>query len=377
MNYRHIPRAGVDISNLGFGCMRFPMIGEGKDAVVNDEIVLAMIQRAYELGVNYYDSAWGYSNGDNQRALGKALNTLGIRDKVYVSTKLPMWDVKCADDFNRLLDAQLTKLDTDHIDFYHFHAMNRSYWDEKVVPWKLIDLAEKAKSEGLIKHLCFSFHDKRDLMDEMINTDAFTSMLVQYNLIDRSNEEGIAYAASRGMGVFVMGPVGGGNIALGGQSFLEKFDTDATDAVELAFRFVVGNPNITCALSGMQSVEMVEQNVAYATKGGETTKEAWEKLHVATDELTALSKRYCSGCNYCDVCPKGIKPSTVFRMYNNWKVWGLGAVTKNQYAALGANEDSPKNPDVCIGCNACAKKCPQNLDIPAELKKMNAELKTL
>ena len=377
MKYRHIPRANADISVLGFGCMRFPMAGEGKDARVDDEKVVPMIKKAYELGVNYYDSAWGYSNADNQRALGNALNTLGIRDKVYVSTKLPMWEVKTEEDFDRFLDAQLQKLDTDHIDFYHFHAMNREHWETKVLPFKLIDKAEKAKSKGLIKNLCFSFHDKRDLMDEMINTDAFASMLVQYNLIDRSNEEGMAYAASKGMGVFVMGPVGGGNISLGGDNFLKKFDTDATSAPELAFRFVCGNPNVTCALSGMINEEMVAENVAYAVAGAGISAEEWEKLHVATDELTALSKRYCSGCNYCDVCPKGIKPSTIFRMYNNWKVWGLDAVAKNAYAGLGAKEDSPKNPDVCVSCGACAKKCPQNLDIPAELAKMNAELKTL
>ena len=377
MDYRLIPRADVSISNLGFGCMRFPVIGEGKDAKVDDDKLIPMIQRAYELGVNYYDSAWGYCNEDSQRALGNALKKLGIRNKVYVSTKLPMWNVKTADDFKWHLDEQLRRLDVDSIDFYHFHAMNRAHWEEKVLPFKLIDLAEKAKSEGLIKNLCFSFHDKRDLMDEMINTDAFTSMLVQYNLIDRSNEEGMAYAASRGMGVFVMGPVGGGNIALGGKSFLEKFDTDATDAVELAFRFVLGNQNVTCALSGMERLSDVEQNAVYASEGAKTPQEEWDKLHVATDELTALSKRYCSGCNYCDVCPKGIKPSTIFRMYNNWKVWGLGAVAKKAYDKLGSTDDSPKNPDLCIGCNACAKKCPQNLDIPVELKKMNAELKTL
>ncbi len=377
MIYRHIPRANVDISALGFGTMRFPMIGEGETAKVDDDKTYELVSRAYEKGVNYYDAAWGYCNFDGQRALGKALNSLGIRDKVYVSTKLPMWDIDSPDSFWWHLEEQLKRLDTDYIDFYHFHAMNRTYWEEKVLPYKLIDLAEKAKSQGLIKNLSFSFHDKRDLMDELINTDAFASMLVQYNLIDRSNEDGMAYAASRGMGVFVMGPVGGGNIAAAGQKFLDKFDTDAKNPVELAFRFVLGNPNVTCALSGMTNVSEIDENVNYAVSGTKVGKDEWAKLHITTDELTALSNRYCSGCNYCDVCPKGIKPSTVFKMYNNWKVWGLDAMAKKMYAQLGTTEEGPKHPKDCVGCGACAKKCPQNLDIPKEIAKMNEELETL
>ena len=214
-------------------------------------------------------------------------------------------------------------------------------------------------------------------MREMIDTNAFESMLCQYNLIDRSNESGMAYASRKGLGVFVMGPVGGGNIAMGGQAFLDKFKTNANSAVELAFRFVLGNPAVTCALSGMENMSMVEQNLDVISKAGNVTEDEWKKMAIANEELEALSKRYCSGCNYCDICPKGIKPSTIFSMYNGWKVWGLEEVARKRFASLGRNKNSPQHPDLCISCKACSRKCPQNLDIPTELRRMTAELKTL
>ncbi len=375
MIYRDFGKSGAKISSLGFGCMRFPMIGEGDNAKVNDELTIPMIRRAYELGVNYYDTAWGYCNEDSQRALGVAVKD--FRDKIYISTKLPMWDVKKADDFWYFLEESLKRLDTDYIDFYHFHAMNREHWETRVLPFKLIDLAEQAKAKGLIRHLSFSFHDKRDLMDEMVNTGAFSSLLCQYNLIDRSNEDGMEYASKKGLGITVMGPVGGGNLALGGKEFLSKFDVPAENGAELAIKFVLGNPSVNIALSGMSTIDMVEENAHYADAARNITRDDWIKLTKNTDELKALASNYCSGCNYCDVCPKGIRPSEIFAAYNRYKVWGLTEMAKNRYAKFGESEHASKHPDDCIGCRACSKKCPQNLDIPTELKKMTAELKAL
>ncbi|NLD87829.1 MAG: 4Fe-4S binding protein [Clostridiales bacterium] len=375
MIYRDFGNSGARVSSLGFGCMRFPMIGEGDAARVDDSLVTPMIKRAYELGVNYFDTAWGYCNSDSQRALGVAVK--GFRDKIYISTKLPMWSVKKADDFWYFLKESLKRLDMDYIDFYHFHSMNREHWEQVVLPFKLIDLAEQAKAKGMIRHLSFSFHDKRDLMDEMVDTGAFTSLLCQYNLIDRSNEEGMAYASSKGVGITVMGPVGGGNLALGGKDFLAKFDVPAESGAELAIKFVLGNPSVSIALSGMTSLEMVEENVRHSEAARVITREDWEKLTKNTDELKALASNYCSGCNYCDVCPKGIKPSEVFDAYNRYKVWGLNEVAKRRYSRFGTSENHTAHPDLCISCGACARKCPQRLDIPTELKKMTAELKAL
>jgi len=378
VRYRELGKTGAMVSALGFGCMRFPMIGEGKDKKVDDEKTGEMLKYAVEHGINYFDSGFGYCRGDGQRAMGKALAP--FRDKVYISTKLPMWTFRKQDDFWYYLEESLKRIDTDYIDFYHFHAVNRGFWN-MIKRFDLLTLAQRAKEQGMIRHIGFSFHDEVDLLTELVDTGCFENVLCQYNLIDRRNEKAMAYAREKGVGVLIMGPVAGGNIAQGGEEFLKKFVPEGKtppSGVELAFNFVYGNPAIDCVLSGMENMDMLKQNIELSERfAGNVPKEEWDSMKFDVEEISKLSDLYCPSCEYCLVCPKNIKPLTYFRTYNRWKVWGLEESAKDFYRQLGKTDMAGTNADECLECGLCASKCPQKIDIPNKLKEVNAEFKKL
>ena len=367
MKYRNFGKSGERISALGFGCMRLPMMEKDGRETVNDELAIPLLRRAVELGVNYFDTAWGYCNGDSQYTVGRALKP--FRDQVLISTKLPMPEVHCTEDFDRFLDASLERLDTDHIDFYHFHGINFACYEEKILGYGLIDRAERALADGRIRHLSFSFHDAAPRMKTLCDTGLFSSVLCQYNLVDRKNEESMAYCAGNGMGVVVMGPLGGGNITNGGPEFLRKFSLPAKTPAELALKFVWGNPSVSCALSGMQTLEELEENVRLAEFADTVGGEAWNKLVGESDELMKLADLYCTGCRYCDVCPRGIRPFAAMIEYNRMHVWGLAEGARARYGRAKARGEL--NIIDCIGCGACSERCPQKLDIPTELDRID------
>lgn len=371
MEYREFGKTGLQISALGFGTMRLPEVCRGGVWQVDDEIATPLIRAAYDAGINYYDTAWGYCHEDGQRAVGRAIAP--FRENIYLSTKLPLWNLDDPQDFWKYLMTALERLDTGYIDFYHFHALNRKLWD-KVRELKLLDKMERARSLGLIRHVSFSFHDDPALLEEIVDTGAFDSLLCQYNLIDRTNEKAMAYAKAAGVGVVVMGPLGGGNIAQGGADFLARFSSDAESAAELALRFVLGNSNVTCALSGMASQEELVQNLAYAARAQGSAREEWAALAGTSDQIRALGDLYCTGCGYCEVCPKGILPASVFKAYNMKTVWGLNKAAARRISSFGS-EGASALPEACVRCGACAARCPQKIDIPAELARTWAALR--
>ena len=212
MQYRDFGSIGIKVSILGFGAMRLPEVETKGKYQVKEEESIEMIQRAFELGVNYIDTAYPYCHRQSELAVGKALQ--GWRDKVYLSSKMPTWEVKKTGDYRRFLEEQLKKLDVEYIDFYHFHDLNEDRFKNIVLKHNLLKEARKAKDEGLTKHISFSFHDKPEVMKRIIDVGIFESVLCQYNLLDRSNEEAMAYAKRKGLGVAVMGPVGGGRLAV-------------------------------------------------------------------------------------------------------------------------------------------------------------------
>ncbi|MBR4940418.1 MAG: aldo/keto reductase, partial [Clostridia bacterium] len=267
------------------------------------------------------------------------------------------------------------RLDTDYIDVYHFHGINREYFDEKVLKYGLLDEARKAIDEGLIRHISFSFHDKPEAMAYIIEKgEIFSSVLCQYNLLDRANEEAIANAAEKGLGVVIMGPVGGGR--LGGVSALgEKVGMGSGTATpELAIRFVLGNKNVSCALSGMNDIEMLEKNVAVAEDEISLSEEDFIRVNKMINEIENFRDLYCTGCEYCLPCPKDIRIPAIFKAYNMANVYGLNDVARQQYSRIAQRHESGTASDTCISCRACVKKCPQNLDIPELLKKVKASI---
>ena len=377
MQYRKFGNTGVDISALGFGCMRLPEYPlEVGSWQVDQEKTNEMLMKAYELGVNYFDTAFYYCHSNSEIAVGKALKP--IRDKVYISTKCPLELVNSPEDFEATLDKSLAKLDSDYVDFYHFWGINQKTIDEKIVPLKLMEKALELKEKGKIRHISFSFHDTPEALKHIIdNGYAMESVLLQYNLLDRANEEMIQYAAEKGLGVVVMGPVGGGRLAAPTE-LVQKLGGGDLNTYELAFRFVLGNPGVSCALSGMQTLEMVIQNEKVASLEVPMTEEQWKQIGDSLENLKKFSELYCTGCGYCQPCPKGIDIPKIFQAYTYHNVYGLSELAKKTYFNYLNDEKKPgANSSACINCGYCERKCPQHLKIRELLKKVESVIETL
>jgi Predicted oxidoreductases of the aldo/keto reductase family len=376
MQYRVFGNTGEKISALGFGCMRFPETQiDGKPAVVTEKVD-EMIAEAYARGVNYFDTAPYYCNRNSEAALGHAVR--GFRDKVLLTSKFPIDAAKKPGDFRRQLEGSLRNLDTDYIDFYHFWGIDRAEFDEVIMKQDLLKDAALAKEDGLIRHISFSFHDDPSVIKYIIDTAQaygvpMESMLCQYNLLDRSNEEMLAYAHEKGLGTVAMGPVGGGRLALTGD--LARHISGGTDipSYALAFKFVLGNPNLSCALSGMQTVEMVKDNTQLASGSAAFTEEESLRMGAAVESLKKFSELYCTGCKYCQPCPAGIKIPEMFSMFTHANVYGLKDHAKRMFA--GYVKGGGKLSDACLNCGKCERACPQHLEIRKNLKKVEELLK--
>jgi predicted aldo/keto reductase-like oxidoreductase len=377
MQYRKFGNTGFHISALGFGCMRLPEYQDETGAwQVDQEKTNAMLMRAYELGVNYFDTAYYYCHSNSEIAIGKALAP--IRDKVCISTKCPMDKVNCPEDYEAILDESLRKLGTDHVDFYHFWGINQKVFDEKIVPLGLIQKARELKEKGKLRHISFSFHDTPEALKHIIDHgEGLESVLLQYNLLDRTNEEMIRYAAEKGLGVVVMGPVGGGRLAFPTE-LSQKLGRGNLHTYELALRFVLGNPYVCCALSGMQTVEMVEQNAAVASLPEPMTEQQWKQAGESMENLKKFSELYCTGCGYCQPCPKGINIPRIFQAYTYHNVYGLHEVAKKTFLDYVNNEKQPgATSGDCVNCGYCEKKCPQHLKVRQLLKMVEEKLSAL
>ncbi len=373
MKYRKFGNTGMEISRLGFGCMRLPTIKlNGKD-VVDEDKTIEMIHRAYELGVNYYDTAYFYHGGQSELVLGKALK--GIRDKVYVSTKSPGHLIKKHGDYTKILEKQLKKLDIDYIDVYHFHGIGYDDFISLNEQTKHLDEAYKAKEQGLIKHISFSFHDAPENLKKLVDLGVFESVLCQYNIIDRSNEEAINYAKSKGLGVVIMGPVGGGRFSGLPKETAGKLGINVRSSAELALRFVFSNTGVDCALSGMGTMEMVEENSLTASNDELLSEKEVNEINKMMEENKKLADLYCTGCGYCIPCPSEVNIPHIFQMMNYHKVYGIEDYSRNGYAEIGTNEwVKGKRADACIECGVCETKCPQKLKIRDQLKECHKVL---
>lgn len=373
MNYRKFGNTGEKISALGFGCMRFPELEKDGKMAVDLDKTDEMLRTAYEQGVNYFDTAPYYCNSNSEAALGHGVKA--FRKEVLLSSKFPMEAAKKPGDFRRQLETTLNRLDTEYLDFYHFWGISKAKFDNIIMKQDLLKDAQSAKEEGLIRHISFSFHDDPEVIRYIIDSAQaygvpMESMLVQYNLLDRSNEKMLAYAQSKGLGTVAMGPVGGGRLAAPTELYAKLTGEKSVPTYELAFKFVLGNPDLNCALSGMQTVDMVKENAALAS-GNTTFSEAeWKKLGDAMEQLKKFSELYCTGCKYCQPCPAGIEIPKIFNMFTYHNVYGLTDHAKHMFDEYV--EKGGKLRKDCINCGVCESKCPQHLQIRQELDKVEA-----
>jgi hypothetical protein len=365
MHYKPFGNTGVKLSALGFGAMRLPG---------DEEQAITLMRRAFDLGVNYIDSAPYYCDKKSEILVGKAIK--GYRDKVYISTKNPIENDSGADWTGRL-EHSLKQLDTDYIDFYHFWGIGlKGFKHWETLTDGPLQAAQKALDQGMIKFLSFSYHDSAENLKYIADSGRFSSCLIQYNLLDRSNEENLAYMKEKGIGVVVMGPVGGGRLGSPSEVIRGLLKEKPASTAEMALRFVLANDNVNVALSGMGTVQMVEENVKIASKAGHLTPEELTQVKAMMEENKKLAELYCTSCDYCKPCPANINIPHIFGMMNTHRVYGLTDHAKSAYTAMMRGEGWVKSADAtkCTECGACEEKCPQKLPVMKQLKETHETL---
>lgn len=379
MKYRRFGSLDWEVSALGFGAMRLPVIGEDHSNIEEDEAV-KMVRYAADHGVNYIDTAYLYHMGKSEVLVGKALKN-GYRQKMKVATKLPARMVEKAEDFDRILDEQLRRLDMEAIDFYLLHGLNREGW-EKVRDFGVLDWAEKQMAAGKFGRLGFSFHDEYDAFKEIIDGyDSWVLAQVQYNFMDyqiQAGRKGVEYAAARGIAVVVMEPLRGGLLAKKPPEAVAQLWAGTPrklGPVEWAFRWLWDQPEISVALSGMSTMEQVVQNVEIAGRSavGIMTEDDRAVIGKVRDAYRSLRPVRCSGCRYCVPCPNGVDIPAIFQIYDDSVMYGDPQIGKFRYnGPFGLDQE--KRADKCTECGECLEKCPQNIDIPSWLKKAHEAL---
>ena len=363
-------KTGLKVSRLGFGAMRLPMEEEDDNKRIDRTKAIPMIHTAFEAGVTYIDTAVGYCNQDSQRVVGEALK--GWRDKIVVSTKNPYFDEDEKKWWQNLEDS-LERLDIDCIDIYNTHGVNAKELEKKVKP-RVLKWLTSAKDQGMITHICTSFHDDCAGLMKVVDSGIYSSVTLQYNMLDRQLEDGMAHAHESGMGVVVMGPVGGGRLGAQNEVFGSML-TSVDRIPELALRFVLCNPNVDIALSGMSTMEQVQENINTCSDDI-TLADADQKM--IDEQLARLKKAadlYCTGCKYCLPCPEKVDIPRVFNMYNQTRVYGMTDRPKKQYANWSNNRDAKTSvASACVECGKCEELCPQNIPIIKQLKEAHSYL---
>jgi len=368
MIYKTFGKTGVKLSALGFGAMRLPMKEISGNKIIDDDLAIPLMRKAFDMGINYIDTAPLYCEKLSEISVGKALK--GYRDKVFLSTKNPIND-NDGDHWTERLENSLKNLDVDYIDFYHFWGIKlkdfKSWQNLKYGP---LEAARKAKNQGLIKHISFSYHDAPENFKPIVDSGFFESVLAQYNLLDRSNEENFAYAKSKGLGTVAMGPVGGGRLGAPSEKIQGLLKNKIISTAEMALRFVLANENIDMALSGMSDLIMLNENFDVASRTGHLNEEELRQVKAMMEENKNLAKLYCTGCNYCKPCPQGIDIPYLFEIMNRYRVYDLKEHAKGAYNEMMKGLSWRKSADAskCTACGACEKKCPQNLPVIKQLK---------
>jgi predicted aldo/keto reductase-like oxidoreductase len=377
MLHRRMPKSGDELSILGFGCMRLAQ----KEGRIDEERATRQVRLAIDRGVNYVDTAWPYHGGESEPFLGRALAD-GYRERVKLATKLPSWLVKTADDLDRFLDAQLRKLNTSRIDYYLLHSLSGTSWD-KLVSLGVEDFLDRAKAAGKIVNAGFSCHGTLPEFKRIVDAYPWEFCQIQFNFLDiehQAGEAGLHYAAAKGLGVVVMQPLRGGTLGQASPppsigALWSEAATPRTPA-EWALRWVWNHPEVIVALSGMNEESQLEENLAIAAQAQANSLTEAELALVARvrKQYREIMKVGCTGCGYCDPCPKGVGIAGCFDIYNQLYMYGNPAAKFFYVVRLGGFISGQRGyASQCEQCGDCVMKCPQNLEIPALLEKVAAE----
>lgn len=376
MNYRK-DRYGNDISILGFGCMRFTQNG-GK---IDMEKAEKEIMTAFKGGVNYYDTAYIYPG--SEAAIGEIFAKNGIRDQIKIATKLPHYLVKNVENMEKYFSEQLKRLQTDYIDYYLMHMLTDVETWNKLKDMGILNWLEEKKKSGAIRQIGFSYHGNSDMFCQLVDAYDWDFCQIQYNYLDEHSQagrRGLKHAGAKGLPVVIMEPLRGGRLvnrlpekAL---QIFANYPQKYTPA-QWAFRWLYNQPEVTCVLSGMNSVEMVEENVTTAatTSVGDLQEAEESMLKEVVQAINAKMKVGCTGCGYCMPCPKNVDIPGTFAAYNRRYSDGKITALREYFmcTALRKNSSAASN---CVECGKCEQHCPQHIAIRQELKNAKKELES-
>lgn len=384
MLYRTFGNTGKQISALSYGCMRYPRIGRTgtRGGRIDEARAARQVYRAIDEGVNYFDTAYVYDAGRNEAILGNILAG-SYRHKVMIATKLPPYMVHSPKDMDNILETQLKRLQTDHIDFYLIHALNNLEGWVRLKEQGALEFIEKAKQAGKIGHFGFSYHGDKESFKMLVDDYPWDFCQIQYNYLDenyQAGKEGLLYAAGKGLGVVVMEPLRGGMLTGRVPESVDKVwrqsDVQRSSA-EWALRWLWNHPEVSTVLSGMNEEAHIDENVRVAseTLPGSLTEKELELIEAVKKEYFRLKKVDCTGCGYCMPCPAGVNIPMCFGFYNNKHLFGgRGANFQYTFFTSGLTGGKPANASLCIHCGQCEKVCPQHIHIRHELKQVVREM---
>ena len=375
-------KTGLKLSTLGFGCMRLPLTDKQDPASIDYDVATGMLRKAIDRGVNYVDTAYPYHSnqgrtrpGASEPFVGKALKG-GYREKVHLATKLPTWLVDSRRKMDELLDEQLKRLETAHIDVYLAHNINTTVWD-RMVELGLFDFMDQAKKDGRIKYAGFSFHDHYDIFEKVVASYDWDMTQIQHNYLDvdyQAGRKGLELAAGRGLGMVIMEPLRGGFLIDHMPEEMKTFLAGVRPDWSLAdwgLRWVMTRPGIGVVLSGMSAMNHVDENLKITETLAPFSEKEEAALEKVREYFRARLRVDCTGCGYCLPCPSGVNIPKNFLYYNDYFLLDLPAVrdrTLYYYKVQVGGQEAASN---CVHCRECEEKCPQNLSISDTMEEVN------
>ena len=360
---RMIPQLGCEISRLGYGGMRFPKNGDEVDV----EEAVKLLRKAYDMGVNYFDTAVVYHKGESEKIFGKAFEIYD-RSSYYLADKMSIWVCKDEQEMKDLFERQLKTLKTDYIDFYLVHSLNRNHY-QKVKEFHCVEFLQEMKRQGKIKHLGFSFHDTYPVFTQILNDYDWDFVQIQLNYLDWQNqgaEQLYRELEKRNLPCMVMEPVRGGYLATLDEQRAKPFlEMEPNRSIaSWAIRWVESLPQVTVVLSGMSDMAQLEDNVAMMTNFEPMNEKELEAVAKVVEEIRKVNDIPCTGCRYCMDCPMGVDIPEIFAIYSRLKIFGKDKSFVEDYKEVMENGNGAEH---CVGCLQCMNHCPQSIEVPDKL----------
>ena len=374
MLYRKMDKTGVEVSILGFGCMRLPTLSNGK---INENESEKMLLYALEKGVNYIDTAYPYHQGQSELFVGNFLHKHQLRDRIYLATKLPSWLITSHKDMEYYLNQQLKRLQTDYIDFYLLHSLNHGFWSN-LLQHDVFRFLKKVQQQGKIGHFGFSFHYQISLFKKIIDSHDWDFCQIQYNFLDenfQAGREGLYYAYQKGVDVIIMEPIKGGKITENIPETAQKIWQNAPvkrSPAAWALRWVWHHPQVTMLLSGMSTLQQVKENIQTADDGhpDSLTQNEIQIMDMVKNIYKDQKAINCTACEYCLPCPYGVNIPQCLSAYNQWLAGHSDLAQKTYQHIIDENGQA----SLCQACGECEQKCPQQLPIRKLLHDANRAL---